>query len=287
MRLLRTVILVLFCITAAVFGVYTFNEIRNRDDEAPVITSEMDELFVSVNATREELMQGLSASDNKDGDVTDSIVMVSSSYFITGTTVKMTYAAFDESNNVGTYTRKVTYTDYSSPRFSLSSPLVFTSHSNPDYLAHVSAYDVLDGDITSKVTLIAQDSTYTDSDTRTIPMVFQVTNSVGDTAEVYVNADQVTQETYNRPAPALNEYIIYTPVGQHPDYRGKIAGIRSGSKVRNFDEDYYTQDQISVDSSRVDIAEPGSYSVTYILTDENGEIVGSTYLYVVVMEEGQ
>lgn len=287
MRFLRTVILVCFCITAAIFGFYKFNEFRDRDDEAPVITSDADELFVSVNVTREELLAGLKAVDNKDGDVTDSIVTVSSSYFVSGTTVKMTYAAFDSHNNVSTYSRKVTYTDYRSPRFTLNTPLVFTSHSNPDYLAHISAYDVLDGDITSKITLIAQDSTYSDADTKTIPMVFQVTNSVGDTAEVYVNADQVTQETYNRPAPELKEYIVYTTIGNTPDYRSYITGIRVGSKSRDFAADFFTEDQIRVDSSRVDINEPGSYSVTYMLSDEFGEVVGSTYLYVVVMEEGQ
>ena len=286
MKALRSIILVCFLITSAIFGYYEFREIRDRDNEAPVITSDSDELQVSVNVTREELLAGLKAVDNRDGDVTDSIVMVSSSYFISGTTVKMTYAAFDSHNNVGKYTRKVTYTDYQSPRFSLSQPLVFTSRSNPDYLANVSAYDVLDGDISSKITLIAQDSTYTDSDTRTIPMIFQVTNRVGDTAEVYVYADQVTQETYNRPAPALKEYIIYTSPGQTPDYRSYIKGIRRAGTTRDFDETF-TEANISVDSSRVDVYTPGSYNVTYFLTDNEGEVMGSTYLYVVVTEEGQ
>ena len=286
MRTLRTLVLICFIITAIVFGVFEFNEFRTRDNIAPVITSDTEELYVSVKATREELLAGLSAEDNKDGDVTDSIVMVSSSYFISGTTVKMTYAAFDSHNNVGTYTRKVTYTDYKSPRFSLSSPLVFTSRSNPDYLANVTAKDVLDGDLSSKITLIAQDSTYSDSDTRTIPMIFQVTNSVGDTAEVYVNADQVTQETYNKPAPALKKYIIYTTIGKTPDYRSYITGFRAGSSIFNFDEKYRSEN-ISVDSSRVDLHTPGSYSVTYMLMNDLGEVVGSTYLYVVVLEEGQ
>ena len=286
MKALRTLILICFTITAIVFGVYEFNEFRTRDNIAPVIASDADELYVSVKATREELLAGLTASDNKDGDVTDSIVMVSSSYFISGTTVKMTYAAFDSHNNVGTYTRKITYTDYKSPRFSLSSPLIFTSRSNPDYLANVTAKDVLDGDLSSKITLIAQDSTYADSDTRTIPMVFQVTNSVGDTAEVHVNADQVTQETYNKPAPALKKYIVYTTVGKNLDYRSYITGFRAGAAVYGFNE-VYRSENITVDTSRVDLYTPGSYNVTYMLMNDSGEIVGSTYLYVVVLEEGQ
>jgi len=288
MRILRSIILTAFVIVSVIFGYYEYRVISDRDNEPPVIESSSDELFVSVEATRDELLAGLKATDNKDGDVTDTIVMVSSSYFVSGSTVKMTYAAFDSHKNVGTYTRKVTYTDYHSPRFALSQPLVFTSRSNPDYLANVSAYDVLDGDISSKITLIAQDSTYSDSDTRTIPMIFQVTNSVGDTAEVYVNADQITQEAYNSPAPALSEYIIYTTVGDtSPDYRSLITGIRRGNRIDDFD-DRYMKENITIDNSRVDLNEPGSYSVSYILMDREYEtVVGSTYLYVVVMEEGQ
>ena len=285
MRILRSIILTAFVIVSVIFGYYEYRVISDRDNEPPVIESSSDELFVSVEATRDELLAGLKATDNKDGDVTDTIVMVSSSYFVSGSTVKMTYAAFDNHKNVGTYTRKVTYTDYQSPRFTLNKPLIFTSRSNPDYLANVSAYDVLDGDISSKITLIAQDSTYSDSDTKTIPMVFQVTNSVGDTSEVYVNADQVTQETYNNPAPALDEYIIYTKVGSSPDYRSLISGVRRGDKVADFDE-RYMRENIHVDSSRVNLNEPGSYSVSYMLMDEeSGTVLGSTYLYVVVVEE--
>ena len=84
-------------------------------------------------------------------------------------------------------------------------------------------------------------------------MVFQVTNSVGDTAEVYVNSDLVTQETYNQPTPALAEYIIYTEIGSDPDYRSLITGIRKGGVVRNFDEDY-TIDNISIDNVNADNA---------------------------------
>ncbi len=283
MRILRTIILTAFLIVSVIFGYYEFRVYSDYDKEAPVIVSDVDELFVSVSATREELLAGLKASDNRDGDVTDSIVMVSSSYFVSGTTVKMTYAAFDSHKNVGIYTRKVTYTDYRPPHFSLSSPLVFTSRSNPNYLANVSANDVLDGDISSKVTLIAQDSTYSDSDTRTIPMVFQVINSVGDTAEVYVNADQVTQETFNNPTPALGQYIIYTKVGVEPDYRSLITGVRRSDHVEVFGEEF-TIDNVTVDSTRVDLNEPGSYSVSYMLMDQDGVVVGSTYLYVVVEE---
>lgn len=280
MKVLRNSLIGLFIVVGIMFALFEFDAFRHRDKEPPVITADLDEIEISTSATNEELLEGLKAFDENDGDVTGSLVVVSKSHFVNGTTVKVNYAAFDSHNNVATYSRRVTYTDYKKPRFSISAPLRFVSRNNPDYLGSVTATDLIDGDISSQIKMIAEDTTYSTSDTRSIPITLQVTNSVGDTAEVYVTADIETQYNYNRPVPALTTYMVYINPGENIDYRTYIKGIMRGGEVMPFDDTYY-EEMILVDTSEVDIHAEGTYEANYLL-QVNGEIVGTTKLYVVV-----
>ncbi len=280
MRLLRNILIALFAVTTIVFAIFEFNAFKNRDNEAPVISAAEEELYLSTSATEEEILQGMTAKDDRDGDVTNSLVVVSKSHFVTGTTVKVNYAAFDSHNNVATFSRRLTYTDYRKPRFSMSAPLRFVSRNNPDYLGGITASDVIDGDISSQIKLIVQDSTYSTADTRTIPMILQVTNSVGDTSEVYVTADIETQYNFDRPSPSLSTYMVYTKPGVPVDYQSYLSGILKGGEKHSFDDEY-TSDMVMIDASGVNIQSEGTYKVTYMLQVE-GEIIGKTDLYVVV-----
>lgn len=281
MKLLRNILVTVFAITVVIFGLFEFNVFRNRDNEAPVITAESDEITLSTGASNEEYLQGMKAYDDKDGDVTSSLVVVSKTHFISGTTVKVNYAAFDSHNNVAVYSRRVTYTDYKRPRFAINAPLRFVSRNNPDYLGNITASDLIDGDISSQIKMIVQDSTYSNVDTRTIPMVIQVTNSVGDTAEIYVTANIETQYNFNRPAPALSTYLAYVTPGSGLDYWSYVTGIIKNGKFVSFEEAGYSPDMILIDTSNVDLNAEGTYKAVYML-QKDGEIIGSTDLYVVV-----
>ena len=82
MRYIRRVIVIAFVAAAAVYLVTTIGVSRKKDKTAPVITCEVDELEVSAGASEEELLKGLKATDNKDGDITDKIRVGSHSKFI-------------------------------------------------------------------------------------------------------------------------------------------------------------------------------------------------------------
>ena len=112
MRRLRIAILIFFFAVAAFFAAsYVFDKVTS-DREAPVIKADSDSIEVNLATTENDLLAGMSAFDNVDGDVTDTLVVVSKSKFIRKGTLNVNYAAFDQSKNVSTYTREVTYTDY-------------------------------------------------------------------------------------------------------------------------------------------------------------------------------
>ena len=293
MKILRMILLVFFLVTAAVYAGVTINERMHADNEPPVIKADTDEITVSVKATDEDLLEGMSASDNVDGDVTNSLVVVSKSDFITKGTLKVNYAAFDSHNNVTTYTRKVTYDDYRSPRFRASAPFHYVySSGSSSMFSQVTVDDVLDGDITMNLRAIYGEM---DEGGTERPIVLQVTNSAGDTSAISLTIYREDQSMYSRAKPALSKYIIYTKVGSEIDFSKYIIGYYKSGKLYSFDDEEvieageFTKENILRNSSEVDINKPGEYVVKYTLfttarNNRDSEELGSVELYVMIEE---
>ncbi len=288
MRRLR-ILITLFAL--AVFAVFGFNRVREyitSDYVSPVISADQDQILASVSVTDEELLTGMSARDNLDGDVSDSLFVVSKSKFISTGTRRVSYAAFDKNNNVGVYSRELTYTDYVSPRFRLLQPLCFMEgNSNNDYLKNVMAYDCLDGNLTSQVRFTLGDTSgISDTISRRV-MDLQVTNSAGDTSSLELYVTIKDYNSYYLQAPALTEYLVYTKAGEKPNYSALLDGVISGDRTRNFsDTSFDPTTDISISDSEVNYSVPGVYYASYQLSrelrDGTREALGKTDLVVVV-----
>lgn len=288
MKRLR-VLLVIFAIAVfAFYGVYLVRDKMTSDYVAPVITADSDAILASVQTSDQELLSGLSATDNLDGDVTGSLMLVSKSKFVQDGTRYVNYAAFDNNKNVGTYTRTLTYTDYVSPRFSISQPLRFlVGGSNQDYLRNITAHDCLDGDITKQI-MITYGAHGAISNTimgQTVNL--QVTNSAGDTATLELVFTEEDYNSFYQQSPSLSEYLVYVRPGERPDYRALLNGIWSGNNTRSFsDSEFNLYEDVWIDDSRVDYNTAGVYQVTYTLSrlrgDEVRETLGTAVLNVVV-----
>lgn len=288
-KTLRTIITILFLCVFTVFAIYRVRLLMASDSTAPVITAESDAITASVSITDEELLAGMHAEDNIDGDVTDTLVVVSKSKFLKKGTLNVNYAAFDKNNNVGVYTRELTYVDYESPKFKITMPLrLLTGDTRQNILEHISASDCLGGNITPQIMYTLGDRTMT-SDTASVQkMNLQVTNSAGDTATLELELSYDDFSTYYTPAPYLSDYVIYTKVGETPNYHGLLVGIWTGGVTRGFSGTEYDASDVQINSTHVNIKEPGVYPVYYRLVrtnkDGNREMLGIAELLVVVEE---
>lgn len=92
----------------AVLLVVNFLTNIRRDKEPPVITVEEKEITYTEGDDYSELLEGVSAKDNADGDITDEI-FIEKIVPISDEEAVVYYGVLDKSNNVGTATRKVTY----------------------------------------------------------------------------------------------------------------------------------------------------------------------------------
>ena len=253
------------------------------DKQGPGITVSTDPLERSVRAPREAYLQGVTAIDDLDGDVTDLIVVESVYGMTPDRLATVTYAAFDRSGNVTKAQRQIRFGDYHSPRFCLNQALVFPSTSGVDVMDFIGAEDLFDGDMVRRVraTLISNSGTLSDPGIHDVKL--QVTNSLGDTSELILPVEVYPPEKFNATL-TLTDYLIYLPKGasfwadSYPD-TVSFAG-------RTYDlSDNPAGVTVSVSGS-VNTQIPGLYAVTYTVTcDGYGSTgTGCSRLFVVVEE---
>lgn len=103
---LLTFALVVGC--AALFAVSAILTMA-EDKKAPVITIEDKDKEITYRDGDDyaELLDGVTAKDNRDGDVTDQIFVDSITAVSDGTRAIVRYAVIDKSNNVGIKTRVI------------------------------------------------------------------------------------------------------------------------------------------------------------------------------------
>lgn len=204
------VVLLLLCI-AAFIGYRALDAMRT-DSQAPEIQIGDQIPEISVNDPEEALLQGIHATDVRDGDVTGSVVVENIAILDSTGRIQVSYAAFDKAGNVAKAQREALYIDYVSPRFTLSAPLLYRSGVNFDVLKTVGATDLIDGDIQHRVRATSLDDSII-STPGTHNVQFQVSNSLGDITTVVLPVE--VYETMNYTATlSLNTYLVYLRTGE-------------------------------------------------------------------------
>ena len=280
MRFLRGLLLIMFIITSVVFGINQYFSYKDRDNKPPVITSSEELIHLSVKAKDEDFLAGVKANDDVDGDVTSTLVIAGKSNFIEDGVIRVDYAAFDSHNNAGTYSRRVVFDDYHSPRFSSDAALVLRYDTSYDF-SFFSAEDVLDGDISNKIKILSD--AYTTTNSSEYPIEMEVTNNYGDVVKLNLVLDVLTNIEYNYQYPALSEYIVYTPIDSELDFSRYVIGIRQGDKILDFEDTDHTAEDIKIEEY-VDYHNPGQNIVRFTMhyTDK---VSTETKMIVIVTED--
>lgn len=292
MKLLRIAGLIVFLLSSLSYGSYKFYENNYVDYMGPEITCQSDSITVSVKATEEELLQGVKAYDQEDGDVTKSIMIEKISKLTDSDTRTITYAAFDSSNNVTKFERELIYADYTPPRFSLSKPLNFIIGEQDDIIQYMQVTDSIDGDLSDKIRYEEPDYFFGQSE-GSYEIKFQVTNSAGVSVVLPAEVEfhYPSYESSNKiPEIILSEYLIYLKAGDSYDAKSYLQKVKIGNKEYSITDNQLgvsnsntiSKNRISV-QSKVNTREPGVYEVDFSMTTDDG-YTGTTKLLVVVEE---
>lgn len=281
------ILLAIAACVALYFGYRTVDNLRT-DTTAPEITFSEEALAVSVADPKDALLQGVTAKDDRDGDVSASVVVERVRLTDPDGTILVRYAAFDRAGNVVKAEREARYTDYESPRFSLSAPLLFAASTNLEILDLISATDAVDGNIRHRIRATSLDGKSL-SAKGSHEVEFRVTNSVGDTVRLALPVEIYSAEAYDMDV-TLTDYLVYLESGSSfsaKRYLSSVTRNRETVSLRGGTPEHYA---VKIDGD-VDTRTPGVYAVDYTVTytvanernPEDSQIyTGCTRLIVVV-----
>ena len=273
MRFVRAGAVVIFILSLVIFGVSRAALLRDRDPNKPEIVSDREILEIPCDYTREQLTEGLTAYDEKDGDLTDEIVAGNFSRFLSPGLCNVTYVVFDSADQPASLTRQVRFTDYHSPRFTLTEPLVFAEGegSYNELMARLGAQDQLDGNLTDWITQTDTDVNYQRAGSYTTTL--EMSNSLGDTVTRDLPIHVVAAEGHSLEI-VLNTGIVYIDRG---------SGVDAGAYVEELLDNQGNNLDTGLISSEnnVDPQTPGCYEIHYQADDGQGNS-GETWLTVIV-----
>lgn len=261
-------LLILLAIAAcvAVYLGYRALDMFRTDNTAPRITFSDETPDFSVLDPREALLRGVTAVDDRDGDVSASVVVERVKLTDPDGSILVKYAAFDRSGNVVKAEREARYTDYESPRFSLSRSLLFEAQSDFDLMDIIGASDPLDGNIRHRIRVTPlDDSAVTARGEHDVE--FRVTNTLGETVRLTLPVGVYAEGVHTLDV-ELTNYLIYLDAGSsfHADrYLESVTWNRETIPLSDgMPEGYSLQVEGDVDPNT-----PGVYAVDYTVKQTN------------------
>ena len=265
MKKLRIFSILLLLVSTAAFIVFQVYTHMVQDNVPPVVTCETEEIEVPVDAPETDLFEGVNAKDNRSGDVTGTLVIEEMTGFTEDGKRVITYAAVDESKNVGRCERVLTYEGYKPPRFDLTGPLSFPVGSSVAINGLVKADSVLDGDLSDKIKYTIETTVNTKME-GTYPIEFRVMDSGG--KNVYLETEiEIYDREYASIEVFLEDYLVYVKKGKSFDAKDYYKGA-------DLDDV-----KLSVNSN-VNTKKEGTYYVDYVVS--KGSLKGKSRLVVVV-----
>lgn len=302
-RLIRVACISLGLIACLLYGGVTYRYLSSVDADKPFVNmgEDGDKIVISIHDSNEKILEGITATDKQDGDVSGDLVLESLGNFTSDGSREAVIAAFDKAGNVTKVTRRVYYRDYQEPRVILSGPLTVGLNRTQQLLSRIHVEDCLDGDISDSALLTLEGS---HSNTTQIiaggvagafGMRLQFSNSAGDTQTIPVTVEFYNTGETGRPELGLTDYLIYIDRGQKIDPLDYLDSITIFSRQYDWKPSFEhfemrgggVEDIILGSSIQIinplDSSVPGVYEIQYSYTSAEG-YKGSVRLIVIVEE---
>ncbi|MCK9575119.1 MAG: DUF5011 domain-containing protein [Clostridia bacterium] len=250
MRQFKKVILLAFLLCGATAFVGC-----NDDKIKPEILGTAN-FTIEVNSNEPNWLNGVSATDDKDGDITVNIVVDDSNVILnTLGTYTLTYCVTDSSDNTESVTVNVNVIDTTDPEILGLVNRTVEVNSSPNWLTGITATDSYNGNLTSSITV--DDSNVNLTLLGTYQLNFTVKDSSDN--EVTGTIDVIVVDT--------TDPVILGAVDLQVEARSTPNWLTGITASDNYDGNLTSS--ITVDSETVNLNLLGTYTLTYSVTDEN------------------
>lgn len=231
-----------------------------EDRRGPEIAFAQGELTYNSSMSEEQLLEGVTASDNRDGDVTDSLRIGEILPSADKSQVTVVYTAKDSSNNIAQLSRVLP---------------VEGAVSEEGLPNHAAGTDAEEQNDTS-----GQEAVTTPTPTPT-PAATQepvITEEAGDPNEAgrLENEAAIAALAPEAPRMYLSQYAVTIPAGSDFNALGYVEDITDDADSR---DDLYRQIQIS---GEADMQTPGVYELYFYVNDSDGNTSNQARLSVTV-----
>lgn len=227
-------------------------------NDAPILVT--SDVYLKVG-DKFDVLAGITASDLEDGNVTDKIIVLTNSVDMTKSgTYSVEYSVTDSDNNTTTIKRNVYVRTNDKPVIHASDQ-TFKAGATFDVMQGMSASDTEDGDITSKVSVTANDVNAMKAGTYHV--TYSVTDSDNNTTNKTITITVLTNEK-----PVIEASDITQKAHRPLD---PLAGV-----VASDLEDGDLTASIKVIANDVNIDVPGEYHITYSVLDSDGNMTEKT-----------
>ena len=254
---------------------------QENSGNVPIINSDIDEIQISCQYEKEDLLQGLSAYDVEDGYITDKILIGGFSDFTERGVSSLEYAVYDKDGNIATFNRKVVFSDYTPPKITISAPCVYTpinsTYDTPSL--NLEGWDKLDGDVSKHILITNTDLDFSAPGEYTASVYLK--NSFGDEVSMDLPIHVLDYGQYSY-AIELKEPLIYVDKGDSVNPEDYIIAIRNEFTGEIISDEEYT---LTINSD-VDTSEDGIYEIQFSVISSNETQRGETWMTVVVGEYG-
>ncbi|EUJ28749.1 putative peptidoglycan linked protein [Listeria grayi FSL F6-1183] len=229
-----------------------------KNNSQPIINA--NDKTIKVGDTFNPL-SGVTATDEEDGDLTSKIkVIVNTVNTAVAGTYTVTYSVTDSDGNTATKTITVTVKTNSQPVINAKDVALKVGDTfNP--LSGVTAMDLEDGDLTSKIIVTA--NTVNTMQKGTYSVTYTVMDSDGN-----ITTKTITVTVKNNSQPTINANDKTIKVG---DTFNPLSGVTATDA-----EDGDLTSKVKVTANTVNTAVAGTYTVTYSVTDSDGNTVTKT-----------
>ena len=273
MKALKIILCVLTALSVAAFSFAIYYTMFYLDTVSPQIMMDSDYIDASVKDGEDVLLQGVTAFDERSGDLTDRIEISSISQLIGTNTARINYYVFDDADNISTAARIIHYTDYEAPRFILMDQLAYKVGEQVSLNGKVIARDIIEGNITNYIRLSTMN--LNNNAEGIYHITLRVMNHVGDTSAVTLPVI-IRNTGIEAPVVKLRSYLLYLNKGDKFDPKDYFEAAYASGYVRA-SADY---DDVKI-IGEVDTSEPGCYDVQYSYTNSRSQ-TGDAILTVVV-----